>query len=127
MASDVRPSYYCGASGCGADLAECRRAVTRGWGDAAWAGCGSGAAEAMLRQGSYSLCTTIGQGWLPSWPEGFRLNKYGRTAKLRREEVRGAQQQGNRFDWFDCRRLRQLCAASLAVRPQSCHTVTGRL
>ena len=30
MASDVKPSYYCGASGCGADLVECRRAVTRG-------------------------------------------------------------------------------------------------
>ena len=60
MASDVRLSYYCGASGFGADLAECRRAVTRGWGDAAWARCGRGAAEATLLQGSCSLRTTVG-------------------------------------------------------------------
>ena len=68
MASDVRPSYYCGASGCGADLAECRGAVTRGWGDAAWALRPRGsrcddAAGTLFTQHNRRL---------PSWPEGLR-------------------------------------------------------
>ena len=71
--------------------------------------CGRGAADAMMLQGRCSLSTTVGC-------------LAGRRASGLREEPNS-----QALDWFDCRRLRHPCAARLAVRPQSYHTVSGRL